>query len=465
MCIRMGRFRESGGRKMPDEKTRRLAELVIDPSLDPRTEERSQEKIQEYVDNLDLLPPIDIDQNNRILDGIHRFEAHKLAGRETIAVEIFTIESQKEAISHSISSNATHGVQLTPKDIKELCIKLCEEDLSNKEIAKIVIRHPTVVGKYTKSTRERRENELADKVGKLYVIRDDNGKRIYTHEKLADDIGQSTHRVSDLLDRYYANQIKLAVELQDFTDQELLDEFGITNKQLTRIMDKCGDDIYPPKPELEPEDVEKEVVEAVAEPEPATEPEAQERAESESDVDEDEDKDKEAERIHSEMQWMLLWLGNELNLNLWLPKTDFTQSHKKKEIANLAGKLEDLPFDILKVGRPVQRIDVFWLKDNKIIAAFEIENSTGIESGLLRMSHLWVSLEDPSIRTCIVAQDNDVNKARDKVSEPTFKHNKLAESCWFIPYTRLTKIFNEAYQNSSLPCTEQKLLDEIGYKL
>lgn len=87
---------------MPDEKTRRLAELVIDPSLDPRTEERSQEKIQEYMDNLDLLPPIDIDQNNRILDGIHRFLVHKDAGRETIAVEIFPVESEEEAIRHSI---------------------------------------------------------------------------------------------------------------------------------------------------------------------------------------------------------------------------------------------------------------------------------------------------------------------------------------------------------------------------
>lgn len=218
-------------------------------------------------------------------------------------------------------------------------------------------------------------------------------------------------------------------------------------------------------PEAEPDDVEKKVVGAVAEEESTTEPE-EKRAEAEPDVDEgDEEKDEESKRIHKEMQWMLLWLGNELNLNLWLPKTDFTQSYKKNEIANLAGMLEDLPFDILKAGRSVQRIDVIWLENNKIIAAFEIENSTGIESGLFRMSHMWVSLKDSSIRTYIVAPDTDVNKAQDKITEPTFKHIGLAESCCFIPYTKLTNKFNEVEQNDSTSYDWQGLLDKIGHKL
>lgn len=451
---------------MPDEKTRRLAELVIDPSLDPRTEERSQEKIQEYVDNLDLLPPIDIDQKNRILDGIHRFEAHKLAGRETIAVKIFTIESQKEAISHSISSNATHGVPLTLGDIKENCIRLCKEGLSNKEISEVVQRHETTVGKYTKATRERLENELADKIGKQYDIRDDNGKRIYTHTKLARKIDQSTHRVSDLLDRYYANQIKLALEIREFTDEELRDKFDIRDKQLTRIRNKYVDVINPP-PESEPDDVEKEVVEAVAKPEPTTAPEAQERVEEEADIDEDdEEKDEESKRKHTEIEYKLLWLGNMLGLSVWVATDDRKKSYEGIALSDLPGVLSFLPSNIrAKTPQSIERIDVLWLHDNNIVAAFEVEHKTSIDSGLLKMSDMLVAMAGTAILTFIVAPNRRLDEARKKMNRPTFKATGQTDSCRFIPYSDLTDKYKEVKQIRSIACDWQTLLDEISYKL
>ena len=408
---------------MPDKETRRLDELVIDPSLDPRSGERSQEKIQEYAANIDSFPPIDIDQDNRILDGVHRYHAHKLAGREEIAVEVFTIESDTDAVKHAIRSNVTHGVPLTQADLKRMAIKLWKVGASNQEIAKTISRSIATVITYLKEVKTHRKNEAK----KLALNLSDQG---YTQTKIAEVIKE-----------------RLNYKVDQTTVSAWRREHAMEQKE----------------PEIEPEEVERE---------PATdagstfEPELQRYSDEKADVDEDdEEKDEETERIHSEMQWMLLWLGNELKLKFWLPKKDFTESHKKNEIADLAGRLEDLPFDILKAGRPIQRIDVLWLKDNKIIAAFEIENSTGIESGLLRMSHMWVSLEDPNIRTHIVAQDNDVNKAGDKISEPTFKHNGLTESCRFIPYTKLTNKYNEAEQNGSIPYDWQELLDEISYKL
>lgn len=451
---------------MPDEKTRRLAELVIDPSLDPRNK-RSKEKIQEYADNIDLLPPIDIDQNNRILDGIHRFLAHKDAGRETIAVEIFPVESEEEAIRHSISKNAIHGVPLSHKDIRRICIQLCEKGLSNKKIAKIVIRHETVVGKYTKATRERRENELADKIGKLYDIRDDNGKRIYTHKKLAEEVKQSTHRVSDLLDRYYANQIKLAVELQDFTDQELLDKFDIRDKQLTRIRKKFGDVTNPPsEPEPEPDYVEEEVVEAVAEPELTTAPEAQEHAEAESDVDEDEEKDEESKRKHTEIEYKLLWLGDTLGLSVWVATDDRKKSYEGIALSDLPGVLSFLPSNIrAKTPQSIERIDVLWLHDNNIVAAFEVEHKTSIDSGLLKMSDMLVAMAGTAILTFIVAPNRRLDEARKKMNRPTFKATGQTDSCRFIPYSDLTDKYKEVKQIRSIACDWQTLLDEISYKL
>ena len=42
-------------------------------------------KVKEYAETLDLLPPIEVDQNNELIDGWHRWTAHKKANRETMA--------------------------------------------------------------------------------------------------------------------------------------------------------------------------------------------------------------------------------------------------------------------------------------------------------------------------------------------------------------------------------------------
>lgn len=230
-----------------------LADIILSND-DIRLRERSQETVNTYAENLSLLPPIDVNQDNRILDGIHRYLAHQKAGSNEIEAVVYEYESEAECIEHGIKANAAHGVPLTAAEIKHNCIRLCEQGRSNKEIAKVVRRHETVVGKYTKATVERIKNELADHVGTLYDIRDDDGKRIYTHKKLKEEIGPGTPHISDLLDRYYANQIKSAVGIQELTDEDLIKKLDISEQQLARIMDKWGDEILPtPPPEPEPE--------------------------------------------------------------------------------------------------------------------------------------------------------------------------------------------------------------------
>jgi hypothetical protein len=51
--------------------------------------------------------------------------------------------------------------------------------------------------------------------------------------------------------------------------------------------------------------------------------------------------------------------------------------------------LEELPTQFNDAtNRTIELIDVLWLKGNTILAAFEIEATTSIYSGLLRMSDL-----------------------------------------------------------------------------
>ncbi|MDE2634953.1 MAG: ParB/RepB/Spo0J family partition protein [Chloroflexota bacterium] len=373
--------------------------------------ERSSERIAEYAGNVDNLPPILIDEKNRVLDGVHRFHAHKLAGKTEIRVNVVKADSRREALAYAIKYNARHGQRLTTDELKHSAINLFHAGATDAFIAKTISRSQKTVSNYLREAKA----HLKDEAKTLAVKLREEG---CTQHQIANSIeDRLNHKV---------DQTTVSAWLRENTLAQVVAE------------------------------TQPEIVEQIP----------QKRPESEADVGEiHEERDEETERKHSEMQWMLLWLGNELNLDLWLPRTDLTQSHRKKEIASLSGMLANLPFDILKAGRSVQRIDVLWLEDNKIIAAFEIENSTGIESGLLRMSHMWVSMDDSSIRAHIVAQDSDVNKARDKINAPTFRHNGLAESCYFIPYSAITNRYNEAEQNDSIPYDWQEFLDVIGHKL
>ncbi len=396
---------------MLGDTTRLLDDLHIDETIDPRLTERSSERIAEYAGNMDNLPPILIDEKNRVLDGVHRFHAHKLAGKTEIRVNVVKADSRREALAYAIKDNARHGQRLTTDELKHSAINLFHAGATDAFIAKTISRSQKTVSNYLREAKA----HLKDEAKTLAVKLREEG---CTQHQIANSIeDRLNHKV---------DQTTVSAWLRENTLAQVVAE------------------------------TQPEIVEQIP----------QKRPESEADVGEiHEERDEETERIHSEMQWMLLWLGNKLNLDLWLPKTDLTQSHKRNEIANLSGMLEDLPFDILKVGRSVQRIDVLWLKDNKIIATFEIENSTGIESGLFRMSHMWVSMQDQAIRTFIVAPDTDVNRAGDKINEPTFKHIGLAESCWFLPYSALTNKYNEVKNNGSIPYNWQELLEEIGHKL
>jgi hypothetical protein len=54
-------------------------------------------------------------------------------------------------------------------------------------------------------------------------------------------------------------------------------------------------------------------------------------------------------------------------------------------------------------NRTIELIDVLWLKGNAVVAAFEIESTTSIYSGLLRMSDLIAMQPNLNIPLYLVA--------------------------------------------------------------
>jgi hypothetical protein len=78
----------------------------------------------------------------------------------------------------------------------------------------------------------------------------------------------------------------------------------------------------------------------------------------------------------------------------------------------------------------VEYIDVLWLKGAAIVAAFEIEKTTSIYSGLLRMADLLVIQPNLRIPFFLVAPDDRRDKVMREIQRPTFA--KLATPMWEV---------------------------------
>jgi hypothetical protein len=82
---------------------------------------------------------------------------------------------------------------------------------------------------------------------------------------------------------------------------------------------------------------------------------------------------------------------------------------------------------------------VLWLRGNAIVAAFEVESTTVIYSGLLRMADLLAMQPNLNIPLHVVAPDERRNKVVVEVNRPTFSRltPPLKDACRFISFSTL----------------------------
>lgn len=140
-------------------------------------------------------------------------------------------------------------------------------------------------------------------------------------------------------------------------------------------------------------------------------------------------------RLHTEIQWLLLKLGNDMGLDVWVATNDRNQGtngHKYTDLPRLKKELP-LQFDV-ETTQIIKLIDVLWLKGNAIVAAFEIECTTSIYSGLLRMADLISMQPNLKIPLYLVAPDERRGKVITEINRPTFSrlNPPMREICRFI---------------------------------
>jgi hypothetical protein len=144
----------------------------------------------------------------------------------------------------------------------------------------------------------------------------------------------------------------------------------------------------------------------------------------------------ERDRAHVEMQWTLGKLGNDLGLDVWIPTGDRGFTFEGQALGDLRLGRLPLMFDE-KITRRIRNIDVLWIKGSAIVAAFEVENSTSVYSGILRMADLIALAPGFRIPLYVVAPDERRRKVMGEVTRPTFERldPPMSAACRFIPYS------------------------------
>lgn len=146
------------------------------------------------------------------------------------------------------------------------------------------------------------------------------------------------------------------------------------------------------------------------------------------------------ESDHTEIQWLLLKLGSDMGLHVWAARNDKGRQWNDQRFDSLPRFRKKLPVSFDEVtNRIIGNIDVLWLKDNSFEAAFEIESTTSIYSGLLRMSDLLSMQPNINIPLFLVAPDERRHKVVEEINRPTFQRLRppLVEVCKFIPFSAL----------------------------
>jgi len=145
----------------------------------------------------------------------------------------------------------------------------------------------------------------------------------------------------------------------------------------------------------------------------------------------------EPSRIHVKVQFSLIMLGRAEGCSVWVPTNDRNLSHQSRGFsAHTVPKLLNFGFEE-NTRRIVQNIDVLWLSGNVIQKAFEIESTTSVYSGLLRLNDLVLAQPNIRIELFIAAMRAKRERVYSQLLRPSFQ--PLLTKCAFLSFEEIEK--------------------------
>lgn len=152
------------------------------------------------------------------------------------------------------------------------------------------------------------------------------------------------------------------------------------------------------------------------------------------------------------VQGLLAKIGEEMGFDIWLPMPDRTRVAQVWQPRDPKTLLNSLPLSYDKVTQStIGLIDVIWIRNKRSIArAFEVEHTTTIYSGILRMADLVALQPDINIKMHIVASSDRQEKFSTEIRRPVFSYmtsGRLSDMCTFISYDDVRHIAQMEHLN------------------
>lgn len=197
----------------------KVDDVVFRDDLYPRGQ-HNIETVQQYAQDLEVLPPIEVNQLNELIDGRHRWLAFKESGATEIPAKVTKTKSDMQLLEFAIERNNAHGLQLSIADKQDMARKIyantrpSERNEKKEELARLLsVGHSTVrdwlsrIDKDSKASRNRRIKKLWESC--------------YTEQEIADREGMSQKAVNLITDGFssFADLSKTTITAENFEDR------------------------------------------------------------------------------------------------------------------------------------------------------------------------------------------------------------------------------------------------------
>lgn len=148
-------------------------------------------------------------------------------------------------------------------------------------------------------------------------------------------------------------------------------------------------------------------------------------------------------RESMQIQGLIAKIGTLMGFTIWLPRADRGRVLKvwHAQPGELVNELP-LGYDATTM-KTIEQIDVIWLRNRSIVRAFEVEHTTSVYSGLLRMADLVALQPNINIKLHIVAPAEKREKVLQEIQRPVFsllEGRALAEMCTYLSYDNVIEI-------------------------
>lgn len=151
--------------------------------------------------------------------------------------------------------------------------------------------------------------------------------------------------------------------------------------------------------------------------------------------------DSESSSVHTKVQWLLKQLGIIAGCKVFIAKNDGSRKFYGEPLSK--GCVEKLPKKGISESliKRLSLIDVVWIMKNEIQCAFEVECSTSIYSGILRISDLVYSFPYNRIKGYIIVPEEREDKVIEQLKRPTFSNEHTQDCMRYMTIKELEDLY------------------------